>query len=138
MSIEAQEQLEAKDRIIQKLAANNKEKDNLIAVNTYCFLSVTNGTFPWAKQQEVLGSSFFQTVIILHRLPCFSGWRRLTETHFKLRPFCSPRQIILILISKTLRKVTKLAISSSGQFLSTVFLNGRYFGIAVHIFPRCF
>ena len=28
----AQEQLEAKDRLIQKLAANNKEKDNLIAV----------------------------------------------------------------------------------------------------------
>jgi len=31
VSIEAQEQLEAKDRIIQKLASNNKEKDNLIA-----------------------------------------------------------------------------------------------------------
>lgn len=138
MSIEAQEQLEAKDRIIQKLAANNKEKDNLIAVNTDCFLSVTNGTFPWVKQQEVLGSSFFQTVIILHRLPCFSGLRRLTETRFKLRPFCSPRRIISILISKTLRKVTKLAISSYGQFLSTIFQNGRYFGIAVLIFPRCF
>ena len=28
----AQEQLDAKDRLIQKLAVNNKEKDNLIAV----------------------------------------------------------------------------------------------------------
>lgn len=34
VSVEAQEQLEAKDRIIQKLAANNKEKDNLLAVNS--------------------------------------------------------------------------------------------------------
>lgn len=31
VSVEAQEQLEAKDRIIQKLAVNNNEKDNLIA-----------------------------------------------------------------------------------------------------------
>lgn len=33
VSAEAQEQLETKDRIIQKLAANNKDKDNLIAVS---------------------------------------------------------------------------------------------------------
>lgn len=32
VSAGAQEQLETKDRLIQKLAANNKEKDNLIAV----------------------------------------------------------------------------------------------------------
>lgn len=52
MSIEAQEQLEAKDRIIQKLAANNKEKDNLIAVNTDCFLSVIDGAVLFAKQRK--------------------------------------------------------------------------------------
>lgn len=52
MSIEAQEQLEAKDRIIQKLAANNKEKDNLIAVNTDCFLSVIDGAVLLAKQRK--------------------------------------------------------------------------------------
>ena len=33
MSANAQEQLEAKDRVIQKLAASSKEKDNLLAVN---------------------------------------------------------------------------------------------------------
>ena len=33
----AQEQLEAKDRLIQKLAANNKEQDNLIAVRATPF-----------------------------------------------------------------------------------------------------
>ena len=36
----AQEQLEAKDRLIQKLAANNKEKDNLIAVRATPFFFV--------------------------------------------------------------------------------------------------
>ena len=40
MSAEAQEQLETKDRIIKTLAANNKEKDNLLAVNISSVISL--------------------------------------------------------------------------------------------------
>ena len=40
MSANTQEQLEAKDRVIQKLAASSKEKDNLLAVNNIYPLSL--------------------------------------------------------------------------------------------------
>ena len=51
----AQEQLEAKDRLIQKLAANNKEKDNLIAVRATPFFFViylVKITKTYVKKQE--------------------------------------------------------------------------------------
>lgn len=51
----AQEQLEAKDRLIQKLAANNKEKDNLIAVRATPFFFViypVKITRKYVKKQE--------------------------------------------------------------------------------------
>lgn len=51
----AQEQLEAKDRLIQKLAANNKEKDNLIAVCAPPFFFViypVKITKTYVKKQE--------------------------------------------------------------------------------------
>ena len=51
----AQEQLEAKDRLIQKLAANNKEKDNLIAVCVPPFFFViypVKITRTYVKKQE--------------------------------------------------------------------------------------
>ena len=86
----AQEQLEAKDRLIQKLAANNKEKDNLIAVCAPPFFFViypVKITKTYVKKQET------NNKLCGHISTCKSGLNPSVD-FFSLGDLYPPKQII--------------------------------------------
>lgn len=93
----AQEQLEAKDRLIQKLAANNKEKDNLIAVRATPFFFVIYPfkiTRTYVKKQETNNKLFG------HISACKNGLNPSVD-FFSLGDLYPPKQIKLFFIKSS-------------------------------------
>lgn len=87
----AQEQLEAKDRLIQKLAANNKEKDNLIAVCApplFFVIYPVKITRTYVKKQET------NNKLCGHISACKSGLNPSVD-FFSLGDLYPPKQIKL-------------------------------------------
>ena len=93
----AQEQLELKDRLIQKLAANNKEKDNLIAVRATPFFFViylVKITKTYVKKQEINNKLYG------HISTCKSGLNPSVD-FFSLGDLYPPKQIKLFFIKSS-------------------------------------
>ena len=94
----AQEQLEAKDRLIQKLAANNKEKDNLIAVRATPFfffvIYPVKITRTYVKKQETNNKLYG------HISTCKSGLNPSVD-FFSLGDLYPPKQIKLFFIKSS-------------------------------------
>ena len=87
----AQEQLEAKDRLIQKLAANNKEKDNLIAVCApplFFVIYPVKITRTYVKKQET------NNKLCGHISACKSGLNPSVDFFFPRRFVSEANQII--------------------------------------------